>query len=145
MIAFCAKQQDLWPVYNLLSSRVKIMVHTHPPHHTLEGGSEHYSPYLPAHYHGPEPLQGQYTSSSHHNLYPHPHGKNQVSKSSPLCMLLCLVLLILVGGGAVLAAGLIMMKNDPNSSTGNTCVMVGILIWALPCVCCVIIVQSIQG
>ena len=60
-------------------------------------------------------------------------------------MLLCLVLLILVGGGAVLAAGLIMMKNDPNSSTGNTCVMIGILIWALPCVCCVIIVQSIQG
>ena len=51
------------------------MVHTHPPHHTLEGGLEHSSPYPPAHYHGHEPLHGQYTPSSHHNLYPHPHGR----------------------------------------------------------------------
>ena len=108
------------------------MVHTHPPHHTLEGGSEHSSPYLPAHYHGHEPLHGQYTPSSHHNLYPRPHGKNQFCPIGPTCALICLLLLILVGGFAVLAAALIMLKNDPNSSTGTTCFIVAISILAIP-------------
>ena len=47
-------------------------------------------------------------------------------------MLLCLLLLILVGGFVVLAAALIMLKNDPNPSTGNTCSIVGISILAIP-------------
>ena len=47
-------------------------------------------------------------------------------------MLICLLLLILVGGFAVLAAALIMLKNDPNSDTGNTCLIVAISILAIP-------------